>query len=581
MKKKIKKAFTLVELLVVIAILAILATVSIVGYNSFTKKAKVSNDTVLVKQMNDVLLANQQTDGKNNTMNDALDDVLDGGYDLTKLTPTTSGYSIVWDSKNDQMVLLDDTIEKNIIYPNEKLVSVKNDLFILTKSENEFNQTTEYSHYLCDEFTTNDNQLTIKTGIDMGTNTNVTSLKYDTSIETVKRQTIINTNSSNVTIEINAFVDANNDGDEIKHYGSAGIINVTNCAMNSFNEFGKVGYVEVSNGHFVVSNNARIRAIVATSEAVKIDGDNNNVSLAYAKTEDIKNKHSGTLSLEYLYTDATIASVKAIATLCEEGLGAKDDPFIIGYDNFANVKELDNLLNADVDLSNSPIRYYKLKENVDFSKIKHKFTNQQCYIGFYKADFDLNGYTISNLDLPLAMYKSYFNIHNGKINLIDNGSLSIVLPYPDSNEVFFEASDLILTGEINSINGIVGPTVISNVNISLENIISYVNINVDNDQSTCGLFNVNAMVSDYNISLKNCKVYGNITTTSNSASGMINNTTDKELDFSKIEIDNCTYYGTISVSKDGDAYYCAPGYVNDAECSGGGNIINDCYLINH
>ena len=62
MRKKIKKAFTLVELLVVIAILAILATVSIVGYNSFTKKARVSNDTVLVKQMNDILFANSQTD---------------------------------------------------------------------------------------------------------------------------------------------------------------------------------------------------------------------------------------------------------------------------------------------------------------------------------------------------------------------------------------------------------------------------------------------------------------------------------------------------------------------------------------
>ena len=44
MKKKIKKAFTLVELLVVIAILAILATVSIIGYNSFINKAKMSAD---------------------------------------------------------------------------------------------------------------------------------------------------------------------------------------------------------------------------------------------------------------------------------------------------------------------------------------------------------------------------------------------------------------------------------------------------------------------------------------------------------------------------------------------------------
>ena len=54
MKKKMKKAFTLVELLVVIAILAILSTVAIVGYNSFTEKAKISNDQSLVRQLNTV-----------------------------------------------------------------------------------------------------------------------------------------------------------------------------------------------------------------------------------------------------------------------------------------------------------------------------------------------------------------------------------------------------------------------------------------------------------------------------------------------------------------------------------------------
>ena len=134
MKKKIKKAFTLVELLVVIAILAILATVSIVGYNSFTKKARVSNDTVLVKQMNDILFANSQTDDANPTMSKALEDVFDGGYDLTKLTPTTTGYSIVWDSINDQMVLLDDSSTKEPVYPEASKVSEKKDLFIISIS---------------------------------------------------------------------------------------------------------------------------------------------------------------------------------------------------------------------------------------------------------------------------------------------------------------------------------------------------------------------------------------------------------------------------------------------------------------
>ena len=53
--KKIKKGFTLVELLVVIAILAILATVSVVGYLSFTQKAKESKAQTELVQLRDVL----------------------------------------------------------------------------------------------------------------------------------------------------------------------------------------------------------------------------------------------------------------------------------------------------------------------------------------------------------------------------------------------------------------------------------------------------------------------------------------------------------------------------------------------
>ena len=55
MKRQQKKAFTLVELLVVIAILAILASVAVVGYTSFMKNAAVSNDQALVTQLNHYL----------------------------------------------------------------------------------------------------------------------------------------------------------------------------------------------------------------------------------------------------------------------------------------------------------------------------------------------------------------------------------------------------------------------------------------------------------------------------------------------------------------------------------------------
>ena len=57
MKKKMKKAFTLVELLVVIAILAILSTVAVIGYNSFNEKARLSNDQTTIQIMNGNLRA--------------------------------------------------------------------------------------------------------------------------------------------------------------------------------------------------------------------------------------------------------------------------------------------------------------------------------------------------------------------------------------------------------------------------------------------------------------------------------------------------------------------------------------------
>ena len=259
MKKKIKKAFTLVELLVVIAILAILATVSIVGYNSFTKKARVSNDTVLVKQMNDILFANSQTDDKNPTMTKALEDVFDGGYDLTKLTPTTTGYSIVWDSKNDQMVLLDDSSNKAPVYPEASKVSEKKDLFIITRNKTEFGSTSEFAHYLAESFEGSD--IETSTGIDTGRNENVKSVKYSNSS---KQDAIIRTNSGTLTI--------NASNDNVYHYGLADKVIIENVAAKSYHENGYVtSYLEVKNGHVVLEKNSSVSILAVNGSDVTVD----------------------------------------------------------------------------------------------------------------------------------------------------------------------------------------------------------------------------------------------------------------------------------------------------------------------
>lgn len=56
-KKTRVTGFTLVELIVVIAIVAILATVSIVGFNQYINRARLSNDTTDAKNMTNILQA--------------------------------------------------------------------------------------------------------------------------------------------------------------------------------------------------------------------------------------------------------------------------------------------------------------------------------------------------------------------------------------------------------------------------------------------------------------------------------------------------------------------------------------------
>ncbi|MDY2888576.1 MAG: type II secretion system protein, partial [Candidatus Caccosoma sp.] len=172
MRKKIKKAFTLVELLVVIAILAILATVSIVGYNSFTKKARVSNDTALVSQLNTILKADSMVNGNAKTPTDALKLTEEAGYDVEKLTPTATGYQIIWNQETSQFALLDE--KDNVVYGDKNTDEYKNWKFV-----SEYSSATNYSVYL--KGTSFTSVPEIHAGIDTGKNTKITAINYKNS----------------------------------------------------------------------------------------------------------------------------------------------------------------------------------------------------------------------------------------------------------------------------------------------------------------------------------------------------------------------------------------------------------------
>ena len=563
-KKKQNKGFTIVELVIVIAVIAVLAAVLIPTFAGLIKKAEISNDQTLVRNLNTSLaISSDGSSTKNLTMYETIENMREQGYNVDKLTPTHNKNDILWDSENNQFVLI---YEDGTTYTGTT-VEVTNDnskLWKIYKGSDDFSSS-KYSIYLSgNDFS---NEVTVNAvGFDAGENKNISKVTYKNDTNSAKN-IIIRTNSIKTNVVVNGYVDASNssNGDMINHFGNAGSVEINQCAMESYHEYGKVGYVEIENGHFVAENNSSVRALVATSENVKVDSNNGKISLSYAKSQEIKDNHTGNVELEYIYTSETINSVKSLATFCEEGIGTKDDPFMIGQDTFANIEPINRLLQADVQIPISPIRYYKLTENIDFSEIKHLFTNQQCYIGVDKADIDMNGKVIYNLDIPLIMYKEYINIHNGTINLKDNGSLLInigelfnwsTLPEPDNIIV----KDVVFTGNTSSVQGIIG--LCPAKSIVLENVVSYVSV-IDNRSAEqisenvviAGL--IGNLYSKASLTLTNCKVYGDITTKGSSASGLINGT---NLNMDNITIKNCYYYGKLTTAEGGSKYDIAPEY---------------------
>ena len=108
MAKRLKRAFTITELVIVIAVVAILAAVLIPTFTNIVNKANESADTQLVKNLNTILSSEQTVSQEAApTMSKALEQEQEGGYTVDKLTPTSDG-DILWEQDSNRFVLVSD-----------------------------------------------------------------------------------------------------------------------------------------------------------------------------------------------------------------------------------------------------------------------------------------------------------------------------------------------------------------------------------------------------------------------------------------------------------------------------------------
>ena len=113
-KKRIKKGFTLVELVVVIAVIAILAAVSVGAYFGITDSANRSADEQAVTQMNTMLETYEILNGKVDDVEEAKDIFEDNG--LTNYTPFYGKNTFYWTYDDSRVIIWEE--DKGVTYPS-------------------------------------------------------------------------------------------------------------------------------------------------------------------------------------------------------------------------------------------------------------------------------------------------------------------------------------------------------------------------------------------------------------------------------------------------------------------------------
>ena len=322
MAKRLKRAFTIVELVIVIAVIAILAAVLIPTFTTLIDKANESNDIALVKNLNTALVSKEATD-EVNTMQDALDAAYEYGYTVDKLTPSSSG-DIVWDEVNNRFALINDG---KVVFGDGD-VSEGASLWRIAKDTKDFSAT--YSNYLAGKWT---EVPEASTGVDVGTNEGL-DVTYTNTNTDAKQTVTIRTNGGTLTV--------NGPEDTVNHYGTAVKVVVTAVANESYHEYGEVlGNIELESGRVVVENNATVSTILVTAQSassIKVEVNSNaTVGTVAATKKDV-------ITSENTTVPSTTDKVTEAVTVNKDfagGLGTEKSPYLVATaGQFKNIEKL-------------------------------------------------------------------------------------------------------------------------------------------------------------------------------------------------------------------------------------------------
>lgn len=369
--EKMKKAFTLTELVIVIAVIAILAAVLIPTYTSLVKKANISADTQLAKTMNNLI-------SEETTMTGVINTLAEAGYSVGKLNPTTEGHRFLWDSKTKQIIFVDS--KYNIVYKAKDINLDEADLWLTVKQPKEVVTSKKYvlNYYLTQDSSKNFSLSTIS---DFDTGTSVLSgnlsIDSDGTGEAVLKGTFLGTTT----------IDTPNA--DVVQYGTMENLNVTAVADESLTVNGFIGAMEMGDGHVEFESSAYVNTLTVKSNDAVIE--NAGIIETFAKDAEVTTVNfannggmvatddSGELSASQTTTPNYALQIGSTTAL--EG-------FRDAVNGGATFDDMTVELTANIELNDgwTPIGAFARDDKAD-SAVK----------GF-QGTFDGKGFTISNLN---------------------------------------------------------------------------------------------------------------------------------------------------------------------------------------
>ena len=118
MIKKLKKGFTIVELVIVIAVIAILAAVLIPTFTTLIDRANRSSDESAVYNMNLILSSDEALNGKPENVSQAMDILSEAGMDAREYRALAKNHAFFYNLQENRVMYIDTTTYE-ISYPEE------------------------------------------------------------------------------------------------------------------------------------------------------------------------------------------------------------------------------------------------------------------------------------------------------------------------------------------------------------------------------------------------------------------------------------------------------------------------------